>query len=68
MKKWSVELFSENYSYSYIKNGFQIKNVMISKRMVSPVQEIECLTQMVTGQGYPLEKGAGELLRSFVPS
>ena len=33
-KKWSSELFSENYSYSYIKNGFQIKNVMISKRMV----------------------------------
>ena len=24
--------------------------------------------QMVTGQGYPLEKGTGELLRSFVPS
>ena len=23
--------------------------------------------QMVTGQGYPLEKGTGELLRSFVP-
>ena len=21
-KKWSMELFSENYSYSYIKNGF----------------------------------------------
>ena len=34
IKKWSVELFSENYSYSYIKNGFRIKNVMISKRMV----------------------------------
>ena len=33
-KKWSVELFSENCSYSYIKNGFRIKNVMISKRMV----------------------------------
>ena len=24
--------------------------------------------QMVTGQGYRLEKGAGELLRSFAPS
>ena len=32
-KKWSSELFSENYSYSYIKNGFRIKDVMISKRM-----------------------------------
>ena len=37
IKKWSVELFSENYSYSYIKNGFRIKNVMISKRMVNAV-------------------------------
>ena len=35
IKKWSVELFSENYSYSYIKNGFRIKNVMIPKRMVN---------------------------------
>ena len=33
-KKWSVELLSENYSYSYIKNGFRTKNVMISNRMV----------------------------------
>ena len=33
-KKWSVELFSENYSCSYKKNGFRIKYVMISKRMV----------------------------------
>ena len=34
IKKWSVELFSENYSYSYIKKGFRIRNVMVSKRMV----------------------------------
>ena len=32
-----MELFSENYSYSYIKNGFRIKNVMISKRMVEAI-------------------------------
>ena len=24
-KKWSVELFSENYSYSYIKTVFELK-------------------------------------------
>ena len=36
-KKWSVAFFFENYSYSYIKNGFRIKNVMISKRMVHQV-------------------------------
>ena len=34
-----MELFAENYSYSYIKNVFfcffRIKNVMISKRMVT---------------------------------
>ena len=32
-KKWSSELFSKYYSYLQ-KNGFQNKDVMISKRMV----------------------------------
>ena len=33
-------IISDNYSYSYIKNGFQIKNVMISKRMVILVRSL----------------------------
>ena len=33
-KKMVFGIIFENCSYSYIKNGFRIKNVMISKRMV----------------------------------
>ena len=43
IKILSVEFFSENYSYSYTKNGFRTINVMISKRMVIPGYVMQCV-------------------------